>query len=291
MHRPVTAWRSPAAAVRRKVDAMNLSETRTPSLTRRLVRTADLSVFDTILLSELGDAGLMRRVDTKFVFPAAWLPDVLEGLTDKYRLLEVAGRAEHDYVTLYFDTPAFDLFGAHHSGVADRVKVRERLYLSTNQLFLEIKHRNNKGVTNKVRSEARAWAAALDPQEVVTVGAPRPWRQAGGELEPALWNAYRRVTLVRDGAPERVTIDTGVRFMAAGERFELSGLAIAEVKQPRVDRGSPFMQRMRALGVRSGGFSKYCTGVSLLMPTVKHNRFRPRLRAMERAMGGKQHVA
>lgn len=247
--------------------------------------------FGTVGLNQLGEANLMRRVDTKFMFPSEALPAVLEGLAESYSLLQIADRTEHDYLTLYFDTEEFDLFSAHHRGAGDRVKVRERLYLSTNQLFLEVKHRSNKGVTNKVRSDAGGWAAALDPNEVVTVGVTRPWRQSGAELTPTLWNAYRRMTLVRHDAPERVTIDTHIRFMSAGQRRYLSGVVIAEVKQQRIDRSSPFVQRMRSVGVRSEGFSKYCVGVSLLLPEVKHNRFKPKLRALQRVMGGVTHVA
>jgi len=63
------------------------------------------------------------------------------------------------------------------------------------------------------------------------------------------------------------------------------------VKQPRIDRASLMMTRLRELGVRPGGFSKYCMGVSLLVPGVKHNRFKPRLRRIDRLAGDLTHVA
>jgi hypothetical protein len=35
---------------------------------------------------------------------------------------------------------------------------------------------------------------------------------------------------------------------------------------------------MKARGTRFTSFSKYCIGVSMLYPEIKHNRFKPKLR-------------
>ena len=59
---------------------------------------------------------------------------------------------------------------------------------------------------------------------------------------------------------------------------------MAELKQPGVDRTSPFMQRMRAARVRPAGMSKYCVGVSLLYSALQHNAFKPTLRTLDRLM-------
>lgn len=251
----------------------------------------DVGAFSTVRLDQIGAAGLMRRVDTKYVFDAGALATVLDGLAPAYRVLEVAGHRQHSYLTLYFDTAALELFAAHHRGVGERFKVRERLYGSTRQLFVEVKHRDNAGVTDKQRFAAEAWSAALEPAALACLTARNPWRVPDLRLAPSLWNAYQRITLVAEDPPERVTLDTNLRFMAAGGRRDLGGVAIAEVKQPRLDRRSPFMQRMRDLGLRHGGLSKYCMGVCLLRPEIKHNRFKPRLRAVERVGLGSRHVA
>ncbi|MFA5594196.1 MAG: polyphosphate polymerase domain-containing protein [Trueperaceae bacterium] len=250
---------------------------------------ASLGAYATISLEELGSAALMRRQDTKFVFSTALLGQLLAELQEHYSLLEVGGLVRHRYLTRYFDTAAFDLFNAHHRGMGERVKVRERQYLTTGQLFLEVKHRNNKGVTDKTRAEVRDW------QEQIT-GAVMPDRLLGhvtdddGEgpaLTPTLWNAYQRITLVSKHRSERVTIDTDLTFSTNGSyRYGAEGAVVAEVKQPSIDRASPVMQRLRTLGVRPSGFSKYCIGVSLLRPDLRHNRFKPRLRNLKRLTEG-----
>jgi hypothetical protein len=52
---------------------------------------------------------------------------------------------------------------------------------------------------------------------------------------------------------------------------------IAEIKQARLGPRSPFTHQLKQIGVRPGGFSKYCIGSTLLNPTLKQNRFKPNL--------------
>ncbi len=242
-------------------------------------------------LEDLGSASLMRRQDTKYVFGTDLLGDLLRGLEEEYAVLEVDGRRQHGYLTLYFDTPELDLFQSHHRGMGRRVKVRERQYQTTGQLFLEVKQRSNKGVTSKARTEAPDWLHVLEPASMPSdlLDLAGSGGSEAARLVPALWNSYERITLVRRGQLERVTIDTGLTYTTSGRRqHSADGVAIVEVKQPRIDRNSPFMQRLRELGVRPSGFSKYCIGMSLLRPEVRHNRFRPKLRALKGLMEGAQ---
>ena len=231
----------------------------------------------------------MRRQDTKFVFSTALLADLLAELEGHYSLLEVGGLVQPRYLPRYFDTAAFALFNAHHRGMGERIKVRERQYLTTGQLFLEVKRRNNKGVTDKTRSEISGWHEQIP--DAVMPGRLLQHVTAGNReaqvLTPTLWNAYERITLVSTHRHERVTIDTDLTFTTTGSyRYGAEGAVVAEVKQPSIDRASPVMQRLRALGVRPTGFSKYCIGVSLLRPDLRHNRFKPRLRNLRRLTEG-----
>ena len=47
----------------------------------------------------------------------------------------------------------------------------------------------------------------------------------------------------------------------AGVESGLSGIVVAELKQERADRTSPFVRIMRAMGYRQAGMSKYCIGM------------------------------
>jgi hypothetical protein len=104
-------------------------------------------------------------------------------------------------------------------------------------------------------------------------------------LGPKLWNAFRRVTLVGRLRPERLTLDLDLAFAAAAEATAaLPGVVVAELKQPGVDRTSPFAQRLRAARVPPVSVSKYCVGVSLLYGGVPHNAFKPTLRTLDHVM-------
>jgi hypothetical protein len=102
------------------------------------------------------------------------------------------------------------------------------------------------------------------------------------ELVPALWNTYTRITLVSKGHCERVTLDLDLAFGWHGQKIAMPSTVVAEVKQDGATHDSDFITLMRQMGVRKRGFSKYCVGVSLLYPEVKHNRFRAVQRLMER---------
>lgn len=240
-----------------------------------------LGPFAHIGLGELGAASLMRREDTKYVFSAADLAEVLVGLEEQYDILDVNGLVVHEYLTLYFDDDHLGLFHAHHRGCGNRVKVRERLYVTTGQLFREAKFRSNKGVTTKYRTEAANWSDVIYPRSCEALQDLPVADMLRTRLAPVLRNAYKRITLVRKGQPERVTLDMNLSFSASSVAFGSEGFVVAEVKQARIDRSSPFMLRLKTLGLRPGGFSKYCIGVSLLSPQVRHNRFRPKLRALQ----------
>ncbi len=108
----------------------------------------------TLSPSRSAGAKLMKRTDTKFVFPSILLPAILDNLSPTYRILEVDNnvRLQH-YQTLYFDTPDFQLYQQHHNGQRDRFKLRVRSYLNSEINYLEVKKKDNHNVTRKSRVE------------------------------------------------------------------------------------------------------------------------------------------
>ncbi|NJM42228.1 MAG: VTC domain-containing protein, partial [Anaerolineae bacterium] len=88
--------------------------------------------------------------------------------------------------------------------------------------------------------------------------------------------------LVNRRSPERVTIDFDLSFIKQGEAKHYPQLVIAEVKQPRFSRQSPFVQALRAQRSQRMGFSKYCIGIATEHAAVKSNGFKPTLSGMAR---------
>jgi hypothetical protein len=246
--------------------------------------------FEPITLSEMSAVALQDRTDTKFVMRDGQLYNALATLTQAYRVLDIRGVRLNQYRTLYFDTADFTLFQQHHTGRRERFKVRTRSYVDSHLSFLEVKHKVRQNRTVKNRIATPALLTAVTPEADAFLNDYLPF--AAEVLEPKLWNEYTRITLVSRRDCERLTLDLRLRFtgyedsFAAGRSLDLPGLAIAEVKQDGLDRGSAFMSRMREMGVRPTGFSKYCAGVAMLFEEVKHNNFKPKMRLVEKLVQG-----
>jgi hypothetical protein len=243
---------------------------------------AVLHAFEAVHLSEMGHAALLRRTDTKYLLGEAQLSWVLARLTDHYRILEIDGRRLHHYQTLYFDTQDLALYQQHHNGWRNRYKVRERAYADSDLAFLEIKQKTNTNTTIKSRRRTRALSSQLPRNAAPFLRRHYPYRME--ELEAKLFNTFQRITLVSTHSVERLTVDVDLRFLWNGVCATLAGIAIAEVKQDGFSTNSEFVRQMRAVGVRATSFSKYCIGVSMLYPEVKHNRFKPQLRQIEKLL-------
>lgn len=238
-----------------------------------------IAAFAPIGLAEMDGVKLLDRCDTKYALPDAVLPGVLHALLPEYRLLEVGGARGIGYRSLYLDTPGFNLYHDHHNGRGHRSKVRFREYLGSDLCFLEVKRKTGRGDTEKKRMRIGQIPGTMSEEQRTFVKA-RAATQA--DLVPVLWNHYTRFTFVHRQRAERLTIDRTLRFSSGCDERAVDGLCIAELKQARADQASPFARLMRAMGTRPGGISKYCLGVLLLHPWIKHNAFNEALRRIDR---------
>lgn len=239
--------------------------------------------FNPISLKQIDAVALLNRIDTKFVMTISQLLTALATLRQDYQMLVVNGQRLNHYRTLYFDAPHFDLYHQHVNGRADRYKVRSREYTDTSLSFLEVKHKTNKGRTIKERLfteepvvqmtlEAESWLEDVLPFQCQT-------------LEPKMWNAFTRLTMVDKQHRERVTLDVDLAFYTADKTIRLDGIVIGELKMEADNLASPFMSQMRDQRIHPQGFSKYCIGVALLYDQVKKNAMKPKLLKLEKMTG------
>lgn len=238
-----------------------------------------LSAFETIGLSDLGEAELMDRIDRKFLIPLETLDEILAALSERYRVLEVEGRRMTAYSTCYYDTPDLAMYHAHHAGRNHRYKVRVRQYAGAPVRYLEVKLKANGGRTVKERVALGQDTNPLDQlAETGLLGIAGRFRASS--LTPSMLVEYTRVTLARPEAAERITLDFDVTFTRDGRRRAFPDVVIVEVKQGRRAR-SPVIDALRACKLREGSLSKYCAGMATLERGAKSNRFRPFLRRLE----------
>jgi hypothetical protein len=235
--------------------------------------------FDPISLAEMDRVELLDRMDTKYVFGSAQLPELLEMLRPEYRVLEVAGKRGTDYRSLYFDTTDLKHYHEHHNGHSFRSKVRFREYVGSGLSYLEVKRKTGRGGTDTKRIRLDGIPATMTPDQQVFAATAS---NCNDLLHPQLWNHFTRLTLVHRTRNERLTIDHSLRFTQAGTERSLDGICVAELKEARADRSSPFARLMRTWRVRPAGMSKYCIGMLLLHDRVKRNAFKPILLQLER---------
>jgi hypothetical protein len=235
-----------------------------------------VSSFVPIGLNEMDDVSLMNRVETKYVFSANRLPDLLNHLLNSYRILDINLIRIFPYHTTYLDTSDLLFYTQQLRGKLNRNKVRYRCYESTGLSFLEIKKRTNKNRTIKWRIESKLGTYSLDDNVAAFFNEYLPLDYHA--LNPVLINQFNRITLVGTNAKERVTLDYDLAFRSTGGRnSELPYLAVAELKREKESGKSPFGLIMKQLGLRPTRFSKYCIGSTLTTDIPKRNSIKPNL--------------
>ena len=251
--------------------------------------------FQPITLEEMSAIRLMNRTDTKFVTSVPVLCHLLELARAEYRVQETDGLRLLPYHTLYFDTPDRAMYVMHQNGHLNRQKVRVRSYVSSGLHFLEVKTKDNHKRTHKKRmtltvDDQRQWPALVqDSQGDAAQFLVQRLRYDHTMLVPTIENEFSRITLVNRACTERLTIDTGLRFTnwSTGRQRAMTGLVIIELKRDGL-QPSPILELLRQLRIKPHGFSKYCMGMAFTDQSLKQNRFKERMRSIERIMAQAQ---
>lgn len=237
-----------------------------------------LSTYISISLDEMKKVRLMNRTDTKYVTTVPRFMMLLEEAKDFYFVQRIDGECIMPYYTLYYDTPDSAMYMEHLRGRKRRQKIRIRRYECSEMSFWEIKNKNNKGRTQKVR-------IPYDSTDPVGLGdfIGKYGNYPLSELSERIENRFRRITLVNRNLTERLTIDTQLRFhnLLTEETCLMNGLVIIELKRDG-NTPSPILEMLRRLHIHPAKFSKYCVGMALTDERLKYNRFKPRLRMIDK---------
>lgn len=231
--------------------------------------------FNKVTLADLGQVKLMNRIDHKFCLHRNQLPSILESLKSDYFVLEIQGKTIFLYDNTYFDTQDDRMYLSHHNGSGKRYKIRVRQYVQSKDNFLEVKFKNNKGWTKKVRIGRQEFDQEFRENENEFLQMTSPFK--GLQLVPKIKSYFNRITLVNKQFTERVTIDLSLGFENHEKKITLENLAIIEIKQSRSKGTSLINEVLKASKVQDQGFSKYCIGRSLLDENLKRNNFKPLL--------------
>ena len=235
-----------------------------------------------ITLDEMSGVKLMNRIDTKYVVTEKQLRDILARICDAYYAQEVEGNRLSPYSTVYYDTPDLTMYLIHHNRHLVRDKVRVRTYVDSHLTFCEVKHKNNKGRTKKKRIVVEPVPNIIDnPEAAAFLAEKQPYPV--GTLSPHLVTIFDRFTLVNYGKTERLTIDCNLHFenLRSGTTASIAPLAVMELKQDGRAR-SLLKDVLFEMRIHPFKISKYCIGTCMTRPDVKQNRFKKKLRRINR---------
>ncbi len=224
----------------------------------------------------------MNRIDTKYVISLVQLPAILQAASEEYYVQDIDGIRIAHYDTLYYDTCDLDMYTRHHNRQLVRQKIRVRQYMDTHQVFLEIKRKNNRGRTKKKRIEVgkeEQLHTSTQMQQFVADKSMYTWEM----LHPQLQTTFHRITLVNKAKTERLTIDLDLHWHNHHTLQDATypTLVIIELKRDG-NTLSPMQHILRDMRIRPTKMSKYCIGTVLTNPNAKHNRFKQKIRKIER---------
>ena len=161
-----------------------------------------LGQFSPISLEQMDQVQLLDRIDTKYILNQTQLAELLEKIADEYFVLNIDGQILHPYETLYFDTPAFDLYKMHHNGRQNRYKLRFRKYVNSGIAFFEVKLKTNTHRTIKRRVLVGNIAESLTKNQQQFIH--ECTNDDFNDYLPSLRVKFNRITLVNLKVGERL---------------------------------------------------------------------------------------
>lgn len=241
----------------------------------------------TITLEEMRSVKLMNRIDTKYVLSEREVITLLErAKSEGYRVQIIGDVRACRYDTLYYDTAERDMYITHHNRQLSRQKIRTRTYIETGISFLEIKNKNNRGRTKKRRAEiAHSEMLNFGNNDSAMSFYAENARYPHNAISPALSTCFVRITLVNPKLTERLTIDLALRYkdMRSDTEASIPGMAIVELKQDG-NNLSTARGIMRDMHITPLKVSKYCLGTTLTVEGIKSNRFKAKVRDIEKRL-------
>jgi len=237
-----------------------------------------LEKYEAIDLADMSSVKLMNRIDTKYILHENKIDAILTEARPFYQVLKVSGNPFRTYDSNYYDTANNEMYLHHQNGKLNRFKVRERYYSDTKDEFVEIKFKNNKGLTSKKRLAINKEPLAQKEDAFIMKNSIYSLNM----LVKVLHNRFSRIMLVSNDLNERVTVDFDLQYFSGEQCISLPGLIIIEQKRTRINKQTVFSEILRNHRVSSTGFSKYCMGRVLTNNQLKFNRFKPKLLRMKK---------
>ena len=233
--------------------------------------------FSILDFSEIpGELFLSNRKDLKYIIDKDLVESIFNRLKGEYNILVKDGKTDSLYITSYYDTKDFLFYSDHHRGKLNRQKVRTRTY-EDGKSFLEIKRKDNKGITHKSRTEIDVSTFRIENFNsfLDNVGGIKLL------LSETLRVKYNRVVLYHKTMNEKLTFDFSYHVDFNNRDFILDRIVLVESKGVNHSR-SYFNMLMNEMKIPTVSFSKYCFGLINIDSSLKRNNFMPLLKKIKK---------
>jgi len=244
-----------------------------------------LESFDTISLNELDRLTPVKRFDSKFICHKSDLNQILGSLIDSYSILRIDDKLLFNYSNVYYDTPSHEFFNSHVNGKLGRYKLRKRIYKETGDVYIEVKFKDNHGETTKYRfrSLGENRNSLVEHYNEILKILP----QTVKKLNPVVNIDYKRITLLKPGEFDKITIDFDLRLSTTdGGTIRLPNLLILEHKSIKQSGSKAIAQVLKNTKYKKMSLSKYCLGLTLTKPGIKYNLYKPKLLTINKICNG-----
>jgi hypothetical protein len=236
-----------------------------------------LSSYTSLGLQDLEQDAFFNRIDRKYLGHRSLLPEFLNYFSQSWKVLEVDGLRIQSYKSQYFDDEKLRSFFDHHNQRNNRQKFRLRTY-ENGVSFFEIKTKNNKGLIEKNRLLVDKSQPLKIPAEFIVAHSSRDAK----DLVKNITVDYKRITLINETTDEKITIDTDISFNENGVVKGYDSLLIVELKQKVFSKNLETIIDLRKMDLYSISCSKYCLGIINLREKMKQNRFKRKIRLIQK---------
>ncbi|OUV41299.1 MAG: hypothetical protein CBC68_06335 [Candidatus Marinimicrobia bacterium TMED108] len=234
------------------------------------INTELLSAID---LEEMNKyAKLQTRIDRKYIVTPEICNALLAGAEINGRALEINCYRSTRYQSTYFDTPTLDLHKAAAYRRRPRFKARTRYYQQTNTAMLEVKTKDGRGKTVKIRTEYDSETLnSLNKQGRQFINSIVEEKEIVKDLRRTLTTNYQRTTIVDLATQTRMTCDEFLTCSDWENNTISLPMIILETKSSQ--NPSPFDRWLWSHNLRPSRISKYCTTLAVLHPELPSNKW------------------
>ena len=177
-------------------------------------------------------AAMQTRVDRKYIVDAETAAKVLSTLDADASVMDIKGRRDFAYDSVYFDTPQMQSYHSAAYSRDDTFKIRTRSYLDSELTFLEVKTDGEQDMTVKKRIpytfENRDTLTA-EGHEYITAALGDILAGPVHKLEAVLTTGYRRTTVFlpqseKNPVASRMTVDNALTWTPMSENILMAGV-------------------------------------------------------------------